>query len=524
MRIRHNTFRGIRPRLDPELLEGNEAQTAENVMLDKGTLRPWDNELLNDSLENNSLVRTVFLYEGAYWLEFTADVDLVLAPLSGDTTGRFYYSGDGIPKKSNLTEATTGSGAMPINFYPLALPSPKPVLTGTPGAGGTGDARNILYVWTVVSSWGEESVPSPASAIIEAKNGQTVALAGMTLVWQAATAYVAGDFVVSSSDETYIYKCVTAGTSGALEPIWGETVDEDTEDNGCVWRCYENNISYKRIYRYNSGDEFGAYLYVDQMAAADTTYSDETEDTDLGEALPSATWDPPPDELTGITYIGNGMMAGFSGKDLYVSEPWRFWAFPTDYIIAFPYTIVAIKEADETTVVMTEQGAFVVTGKDPASLDSTPLSDPKACVSKRGVVSFNVTQGETDLAQVIYPTPEGLCMVHGSTEALITKNQLSKKDWQSYYPTTMHGHIHKNKYFGFYSYGTTEGCVVFDFITGDLTTLDLYASAVYVDHQTDTMYFVKGTSEVLLLENGVTYPARANMLLLEDGLSALLLE
>ncbi|GAG79557.1 unnamed protein product, partial [marine sediment metagenome] len=43
---------------------------------------------------------------------------------------------DGIPKKTNKTEATTGAGAMPINFFPLAVPTAKLAATATLGGGG----------------------------------------------------------------------------------------------------------------------------------------------------------------------------------------------------------------------------------------------------------------------------------------------------------------------------------------------------------------------------------------------------
>ena len=518
MHIQLDNFKGIRPKADEELLGPTEAQTAENVNLSKGLIHPWDNEVKDDDLSNNTLIRTLFFYESQYWFEFTADVDLVLAPIATDTAGKFYYTGDGIPKKSNETEALTGSGAMPINFYPLSLPTPYAALTATAtDSGGTGDDRNTTYVWTVISSWGEESLPSAASTAVTAKNGEQVDLTAITMIWVASTAYVVGNSVYDTSDEggTYLYKCVVAGTTDALEPIWGTTVDGDTSDGTVTWRCYKNNLSYKRIYRVNTGDEHANFQYVTQIAIADTTYSDTVTDANLAEVLPSEIWDPAIDGLIGLTYMGNGILAGFNGKDLYFCHPYRPWAWPDDYRLTLPTTIVGIKSVGSTLVVATETKPYLVTGTDPQSMRPEPLADPQPCRSKRGMAEYK--------GRVLFPTPAGLYMISGSEGELVTAQAYSTKEWADLYPAAMHGHIHDGKYFGFYSSGGNEGCIIVDFVNGIIKTLDLYTPAAYVDIKTDTLYFCKHTREVLLLENGTAYPSRTNAFLLESG-DKLLLE
>ena len=519
MQISLTTFKGIRPKVDEELLADVEAQTAENVDLGKGLIHPWDNEAKDDDLSNNSLVRSLYLLDEAYWLEFTADVDLVLSVIAADTADKFYYTGDGIPKKSNKTEAITGSGAMPINFYPLALPSPYAKLTASAtDSGGSGDDRNTTYVWTVVSSWGEESLPSPACDTVTAKNGEDVDLTAITMIWAAATAYTVGNSVYDTTDEggTYLYKCVGAGTSGALEPSpWGTTVDGDTLDNTVTWRCYENNLSYKRIYRINTGDQFANYQYVIQIAITAAAYSDSVADADLGEVLPSETWNPPIDELIGLAYMGNGIVAGFNGKDLYFCHPYHPWAWPDEYRLTLPTTIVGIKSVGSTLVAGTETKPHLITGTDPQSMTDDPFPDPQPCVSKRGMAEHK--------GQVLFPTAAGLYMIGGAQGELLTTQAYSRKEWADLYPETMHGHIHDGKYFGYYSSGGNEGCLVVDFLNGIITTLDLYTPAAYVNVKTDTLYYIRNTSEVLLLENGTSYPSRTNSFLLESG-DKLLLE
>ena len=495
MRLSLTNFMGIRPKIASDLLPEGEAQTAENCKLSNGQLRPWDNYLFTQLLNLKNTIRTIYLYEGQYWLEFDADVDILPAPISGDTAAKLFYTGDGIPKKTNLTEATTGSGAMPINFYPLPLPTPKDALTGTPGSGGSGDDREVTYLWTILTTWGEESYPSPASAVITAKNGQTVALAGMSMIWKAGTAYLAGEvvFKVASEGGTYMYMCVTAGTSGAAEPTWVDTVDANTIDNTVLWRCYKNNIASKKIYRLATGDQYAVYGLVTTIAVAATSHSDISADDDLGATCPSlniasggsaeADWDPPPLTLQGLTYMSNGICLAFVGKDIYASIPYRPWAWPIAYRNSIVDNIVAIASYGNTAVIMTDKYPYLVTGTSPASLTIERLPEPRPCVSKRGTVGHD--------NGIIYPSSDGLYMIGTGGEARLTKDYYGVDEWQALHPSTMHAVIHDNKYFGFYSEDGVEGGIVIDLQTGVITTLDFYPSAIYREPETDTLYFLR---------------------------------
>jgi len=517
MLISLQQFRGTRPYLDPELLPNDEAQIAENVRLRKGLIRPWDQTLKEHELTNRELIKTIMFYQSSHWLEWNADVDIVKAPLSGDTAAKLYFTGDGIPKKTNETLATTGAGSKPISFYPLALPSPKPApVAGAPGAGGAGDARDVNYVWTFVSNWSEESLPSPASNTVAPKQGQQVDLTGMTHVWQSGTAYTVNEFVIPTAANGYIYKCVVAGTTSGVEPTWGTTIDGNTTDNSITWRCFPDNMTYKRIYRLNVGDEFGQYQYLTQIAAAAITYSDTKKDTELAEALTTTKYDPPSDSLKGIIYMGNGIMAGFIGKDIYFCEPWQFHAWPTDYVIALPFPVIGLGVITGALIGVTDNEPYIFVGTDPSAITHEPIPEAAPCVSKRSIVSVVIDTAQGSRGQVMYACPMGIYMIDGAAGALLTKDHFDKKSFADFYPTTMHGAIYDNYYFGFYSYGSNSGCFVLDLLTGDPTSLSLYASAAYTDPQTDKLYYATKMAEVLLLEDGSNFPSRTNAILRED--------
>ncbi len=522
MRVSIRTFQGIRPIKAPHLLGMFESVTANNAKLISGELRPYFNELLHENALSTGVVRTIYRYESQFWLEWQATVDVAEGPVAGDTEARFYYTGDGIPKKSNETEATTVAGPYPENFYPMASPQAKYAPAGANVGGGSGDDRFLSYVWTIVTDWGEESAPSPPSDTITAKPGDQINLTLMSTVWAAGTAYTTDDWVTPSTPNGFMYKCVVAGTSAGSEPTWGLVVDEDTTDNTVTWRGYENIIASKRIYRIIVGDTTALYLFVDEITATATTYADTKLDTQLGEQLRTGfgqypLWTPPPDNLTNLVNMPNGIMAGSLGKDVYFSEPFFPHAWPTDYVLTMDDTVVGLGVMENNLVVCTASNPYVITGTHPDSMTPIKMPDPLPCLSKRGVVSF--------WKGVLYPSIDGLILVSAGRADNVTKQHFTKEEWANYFPTSMTGAYHDGRYFGFYDQGLFEGAgVVIDFFHNIVSTVDLgdaqstfYGTAIYVDKRTDTLYYVKSTADVLLLEDGTGHPTREGAVLLEGG-------
>jgi len=184
-------------------------------------------------------------------------------------------------------------------------------------------------------------------------------------------------------------------------------------------------------------------------------------------------------------------MLGFSGKDLYASEAYLPYSWPIAYIQALAHPIVSIASLGGVAIVTTEGNPYIVTGTDPASLTVLPLPDVHACVSKRGTTACSLG--------IVFPGADGFVLVtSGGETKLFTQQLYTVDEWSAIYPSTLHGHIHDNRYFGFYSYGDTEGCIVLDLTSGELTTLDMYCDAAYVDPETDSMSFIK---EAVALED-----------------------
>ena len=127
-------FSGIVPRTGPTLLQNNQAQIADNVRLQSGELRSWRNPVF-EYAPTTELVHTIYRMMGPegdqYWLTWQNEVDVAESPIFDVDDARIYYTGDGVPKKTNSALATTNGGGVdpyPNDWYHMGVPAP----TGAP--------------------------------------------------------------------------------------------------------------------------------------------------------------------------------------------------------------------------------------------------------------------------------------------------------------------------------------------------------------------------------------------------------
>lgn len=104
--IRLSEFNGAVPRRDPEMLGQFSAQDAVNCNLLDGKLGPWADRLNVTAVAAG--VKAVLNHQG-HWIAFQKDVSTVPSPIFGDQVGRLYWSGDGVPKMTDLSMALIGN-------------------------------------------------------------------------------------------------------------------------------------------------------------------------------------------------------------------------------------------------------------------------------------------------------------------------------------------------------------------------------------------------------------------------------
>ena len=64
------------------------------------------------------------------------------------------------------------------------------------------------------------------------------------ITWTASTSYSVGDYVVPTSENGFVYKCITAGTSGSSEPSWPTTEGATITDGSVEWQAEKKAYIY----------------------------------------------------------------------------------------------------------------------------------------------------------------------------------------------------------------------------------------------------------------------------------------
>jgi hypothetical protein len=444
-------FSGIAPRVGPTELGPTQAQTATNVKLQSGEIRPW-RQAVSVYVPGNAGVQTIYKFENTatnafVWLEWTTDVNVVPGPVADTSDFRLFYTGDGTPKKTNWNLATTsGTGTKPFPdaYYQMGVPAPTgaPTLVKSGGSGTVHEDR--VYVYTYVSTFGavlEESAPSPPASISTVEPNATVTVSAFSTAPTTAAGY---------------------------------------------------NITAIRIYRAVAGTTSINYYYVGQVTVtpatgvATGTFADTVLSANLGVILTSLYYTPPPSTLSGLVTMPNGILAGFTGNQVWFCEPYLPHAWPSIYTLTVDDSIVGLGVFGQSLVVCTSRRPYVITGSTPGSMTQEKLTLFEPCSSKKSIAS--------DQYGVLYASPNGIVSIGQGMQEVVTRALFTRDEWSTYLPATMVGVIYQNMYLAFYSSGNTNAALVIT--RGDnppLVTLQLSASCIFIDRTTANVFYVNST-------------------------------
>lgn len=503
------------------------AQQAQRAKLYDGKLKPWFKMLLIQALVKSAAQTIYPLRSGAgtKWLEWNEVVDVVPARAAGDTTGRIAYTGYGTPKATNF--ALAGGAAYPADWWRLGVPAPISALTATPGAGGTGVARDRAYLVTFVHAWAdgktEESGPSLASTIVSAKSGQTVDLSSIprwiitatsiTRVGSVATVTIPAGYIdwFGDNDRVTIAGAAQGEYNGTVEITrlsntqftYAVTGAPATPATGTVTVKTNHNITAKRLYRTVVGAAGAFYRYVAELAETATTYADSSADSTvaLNEVIPSfeaaslVTWDMPPRDMHSIIDCGNGMYAGLSGNVLCVSVPDYPHAWPEVYRRTLPtFDGVGLGIVGNTIVVCTTGYPITYSGTHPSALAETKIERLNhACLSKRSVRSLGYA--------VKYASKDGLVTFGPGGAGVETNAWYDRESWAHVFPATMRSFQFNDRYFGAFKSGTgpggdTGGAIIVDRENniGGIGSDSRYFAGGHFDVTTGELYLISGGS------------------------------
>ena len=428
--LRISGFLGEIPRIVPRQLDDRYAQSAFNTRLDDGALTP---------VRKSRLVKTLTDEEAPHDTVKTiyrrGDVWLSWGERVNIVPGpvdqdRLYVFGDGKPK------LIVGNSE-----YDLAVPAPtKAISVAVAGTPSSDFISSRIYVYTWVTQYGEESEPSAASAAVEWSPGQDVTLSGFT---------------------------------------------ETPPDRA---------ITKQRIYRSQTGMAGGTFLhFIAERDATDDDFEDTLSPESIQETLPSISWNAPPDDLTGGISLPNGMIAAFSGKDLYFCEPWVPHAWPNRYVLTMDYDIVGLGAYANSIIVATKGNPYIVTGSMPDSMQMQKLELNLPCINAAGIQDLGYT--------VVYPSHEGMVTAGGGGASVTTDSLMSRDEWQSMSPTTMVSGYGNQRYFSTYGYydrnfELVQGTLIFDFSGQQpfIIRSDITPTCYYNELTSGRLFYVEGKS------------------------------
>jgi hypothetical protein len=436
-------FSGAKPRVSAKHLDATNAQVARNCSVKRGILSPVMDLAAQspNPIPKAGDIRSIYKLRSGDWLYWTNVVDVVEAAVN-DADSRIHYTGDGYPKQTDATMATSGAASTyPSTTRRLGLPKPSaPLNVQLSPASVAEDAeivRSVSYVYTYVTAWGEESEPSDPTGVFEVKDGQECLL-----------------------------------TNFAAPTLAGVS------------------ISHFRVYRLNSGENSAGFQLVPwsdtaaDMPASETTFTDDVDDSDLSsEILPTENWNRLPDTAGGFIHAGNGLFFAFEGKEVYVSESYIPYAYPWPFTLSVPHDAVALGHFNQTVVVLTKGHAHLVHGVDPSSLSMDKVSYNQACVSKRSVVNTPIG--------VVYASPDGLAIIGPEGQNFLTRGLYTKEQWRQLGPESLIGFFQDGEYLAFFE-GTGDG-FIFDFEFQSITHISLVGKKVYgghVDTEDDALYLL----------------------------------
>lgn len=468
MRISVHKFTGMSPKVDGHLLSNEQSELAINTRTDSGTLSCWkDDAPVKELSEGSVIFRSLFLYDrptsgDRQWLFWEDNTKAVKGPVYNDKFNRIFMTSEtGNPRcwDENVLPADA-STADDTNTYPLGLPTPNAPLMALEGEPPAEVKDSRSYVVTYMRVWDANT------KLDESING----LPGRT-----------------ADDKIYI------------DVDFDSVVKLSKIKNPMTDRPDVNHIA---IYRSATGSELTKYQFVTEFditeaktgtvtdvtydsSADEFTFLDKVKAEDLGETLTTTTWTPPKEALRGLTSLNNGILAGHTDNDVYLSEPYQPHAWPEAYRITVDYKIVGLGSFGNYLVILTEQGPLIASVSQPANVYVQPMNLKAPCLSARSISSTNNA--------VIYAGPNGLISVSTQGCTNITEPALRKEQWAMLEPDTMVTTFYEDKIFCVYEPKDAPKAAFLLNPKEPLsayTILDVAPDAFYVDYTTESLYYL----------------------------------
>jgi hypothetical protein len=533
-------------------LGGTYLQVGVRIVVNLTTTEGGVTQQNEHGLEVGSSVVLVFTggkaISGAYTVEEILDEYqfVVLASTSQGTSGGVQLSlkaFNGTNVEVSVIDDTTFEYFNPGPKVSTLTPVNAPTIT----LSGLTQARTYTYTW--ITPWLEESIAAKPSEELFIKEGQSVRVTFIPAHPPAGNNYARG---------VRLYRTLPS-LSGTdfflLKTLWFPMQLASVSRNQDVSRVttrqwYPHNLSIDDVFLINNCsdqpsfnivggvvtdviDEYTFEYYQEGAVIPETAVNNGTIYHDISEdpgttgarywglgsydflddfdsrllltTLGTDEYDAPPKNLQGLIQVGNNILAGFVGNELFFSEPGHPHAWPRSYSVLVEHNIVGIAAITGSILVTTESYPYIVSVTDPAAGASVSRIDVQyPCLNRRSIATMPYG--------IVYVTHGGLAIFSPFSGAqIITQENHYSETWnQSMDVTTLVGSFYNEVYLAAHS----TGGLVYERgdkdspLPGMMVDLDVTFSAIWYDALTNRLYFAKAEDNTIYEWNVPNQPSQ----------------
>jgi hypothetical protein len=442
---------------------------------------------------------------------------------------------------ANNVECTVVNPTTFTYFSPGSQVTVSTYTDGKVDLGGLTQARSYVFTW--FTPWDEESIASKPSDNLYIKEGVIVTVSNIPTVKPTGDNFVRGVRLyrtLASASATEYFRLGTLWFPTGLASVQRTAnvsrvalifphnlgVDDRFKINGCTVASFDitggivtdviddYTFEYAQVAADVANTLVGAgTMFHDVSENPPTTaarywgdggnfdFIDDFDSRTLLDILDSDEYDPPPEELQGLTSMQNNILVGFVGNTLYFSEPGQPSAWPNRYATPVGYEIVAIAALAGSLLVTTKGYPYIVSVTDPAAgISSARIDALYPNLNARSLVTMGYG--------IVWSTNDGLAVYSpASGAALVTKLLYNNDTWTvDVNPNTVVAEYYGENYFASHSTGsfvfeqdTKVGGFFVD--TGPVFTASFY------DTQTGRLYYVGGTNGDIFEWDDLSQPA-----------------
>jgi len=292
----------------------------------------------------------------------------------------------------------------------------------------TGVAESIPFT---VYSAGSGSGPATSGIVTVVANLEAPGQMRVKLLFKAA-----GD---SSGINVSAAYCVTFVNSWGEEsapssPTLVEFTASGRVNISATYSGYSNGVPVVGMNVYRTYGLSDTYILVNQTPISGSggvyTYADESSEPQTTTALQSTGWDPPPQDLRGLTYVGNGFFCAYRGRDLLFSEPYRPHAWP--YSMTFPDEVKSLVPIENGVLATTNGQPYAIYGAHPEQAAQQVINSDQAGVSLNSATRVSGTAA--------YVSHDGIITVVGGAAKLdASRGLFTREVWRNLFNSFLTG-------------------------------------------------------------------------------------